>query len=310
MRLALVGVGKVARGLHLPALCGPGPCPFSLVATASRRSQVAGVPAFRGLDALLAAVPGIDALSICTPSVGRSALVKTALAAGCHVMLEKPPADTLGSLEAMARAAVDAGRTLFASWPSRKAAGVAPARAWLAQRRIDLVRVRWLEDIRVLHPAQDRLLDTGGFGVFDPGIDAFAILTRLLPDPVEVERALLVRPAGRQLAITAEIQARSGEIPVEIRLDYCHPGEPFRDIEVESGRHRLLLSQGGQRLRIDGADVSLAPVDEYASLYDRFAALIAAGRSDADDAPLRLVADAMLAAEWYEGGKFSWEERI
>jgi hypothetical protein len=43
---------------------------------------------------------------------------------------------------------------------------------------------------------------------------------------------------------------------------------------------------------LDGHEAALGPNAEYPALYAHFADLIAAGRSDADALPLRLVADA------------------
>ena len=66
------------------------------------------------------------------PGTGRRPV--QAIRAGKHVLLEKPPGATLAEVEALTRLAEASGTTLFAAWHSRYAPGVAPARAWLAER--------------------------------------------------------------------------------------------------------------------------------------------------------------------------------
>lgn len=63
--LGLVGIGKIARDQHLPAIAAePG---FDLLACASRHAQVRGVRNYPDIDALLAAEPALDAVSLAAP---------------------------------------------------------------------------------------------------------------------------------------------------------------------------------------------------------------------------------------------------
>ena len=63
---------------------------------------------------------------------------------------------------------------------------------------------------------------------------------------------------------------------------------------VTTAAGEVKLSDGGARLWINGAEQPLEKEAEYPSLYQRFADLVAAGRSDVDVAPLRHVADAFM----------------
>ncbi len=104
IRLGLVGVGKIARDQHLPAIAADPR--FELVATASHDGAIEGVAAHRSVAALIAGGHALDAVSICTPPAGRHALAAAAIEAGLHVMLEKPPAATLSEIaDLQARAA-------------------------------------------------------------------------------------------------------------------------------------------------------------------------------------------------------------
>ena len=92
-------------------------------------------------------------------------------------MLEKPPGATLSEVQALVELAERQNVALFASWHSREAAAVESARHWLGSRHLRKVRVSWKEDVRVWHPGQTWIWKAGGFGVFDPGINALSILT-------------------------------------------------------------------------------------------------------------------------------------
>src|SRR5918992_3645631 len=189
IRLALVGMGKIARDQHIPAIAGDRR--FELVGCASPHHRHEGVPNHPEVESLLASVPSVEAISICTPPQLRYAVARCALEHRRHVMLEKPPGATLSEVAVLAELAQQRGVTLFATWHSREAAGVAPAREWLATRKIRRATVTWKEDVRVWHPGQKWIWKAGGLGVFDPGINALSIITRIVPTAVVLKSAEL-----------------------------------------------------------------------------------------------------------------------
>lgn len=295
IRIALVGIGKIARDQHVPALRGNDA--FELCATASRHGSVEGVENHRAIDALIEARPDVQAVSICTPPNGRFEQAIAALRAGKHVMLEKPPAATVSEAEALAQVARDAGVSLFATWHSREAAEVDAAREWLADKRIEAVRIAWREDIRQWHPGQDWILAAGGFGVFDPGINALSIATSILPDAMTVMGATLAVPENRACPIAASIALRTGAAPVQAEFDFLQTGEQTWDIEVDTNAGMLRLRDGGSRLELPGRAPLSGSNEEYPRLYRRFAQLVRNGESDVDLRPLKLVADAFLVGD-------------
>src|SRR5207342_3433755 len=111
----------------------------------------------------------------------------------------------LSEAAALVDLATEAGLTIFAAWHSRFAAGVEPAREWLAGRRVLGARITWREDVRVWHPRQSWIWQRGGFGVFDPGINALSIATRILPDTIGLTDADLEFPANRDEPIAARL---------------------------------------------------------------------------------------------------------
>lgn len=293
-KLALVGVGKIARDQHIPAIRGEDR--FTLAATVDPKGGLPDVTSYPSLDALLASGDRIDAVSLATPAAGRRDLVAKALAAGLHVMIEKPPAATLSEVDDMEALAERAGRVLFTSWHSRGAPFVGAARDWLAGRTVQGLRIDWKEDVRHWHPGQEWLFGPGGFGCFDPGINALSIATTILPDPLFVDGAMLFVPEGRDQPIAATLTARTGEAAGRIAFDIRQTGLQTWDIEVDTDAGTLALREGGAVIEIPGAGRERAESREYASLYAHFAELIASGRSDVDARPLRLVADALLVA--------------
>lgn len=292
IRLAIVGLGKIARDQHIPAIEG-NPA-FELSAIASRNASLPGLPHYADVDALLAGAT-VDAVSLCTPPQGRYAQALAALNAGRHVLLEKPPGASLSEIRPMLALAAERRVSLFATWHSRFAAAVEPARAFLAQNAIRSVRVTWKEDVRHWHPGQAWIWEPGGLGVFDPGINALSIVTRILPRPIFLTQAQLAFPANRAAPIAADLTFRDVMgTPVEMAFDWRQTGPQSWDIEVETDAGTLLLSQGGKVLTLDGHPLVEDEDVEYAGIYRRFAALIAAGESDVDLAPLTHVADAFL----------------
>ncbi|CAN7206386.1 Gfo/Idh/MocA family oxidoreductase [Phenylobacterium sp. LjRoot225] len=297
LRIGLVGFGKIARDQHLPAIAAtPG---AKLVAVASPHSRAPGVANYPSLEAMLAGEPGLDAIAMCQPPQVRYQAARAALAAGKHVFLEKPPGATVSEVEALIVQAKGQGVTLFASWHSRHAAAVAPARAWLDGRALRKVTVTWKEDVRHWHPGQTWIWQAGGFGVFDPGINALSILTEILHEPVLLSRSDLETPSNRQAPIAASLSLRTTSgIPIEAVFDFRQTGPQSWDIAVEAEDGRMLLSDGGAKLAIDGAAQATSREGEYPAMYRHFAELVRSGRSDVDLAPLRLVADAFLCGRF------------
>lgn len=295
LRLGLVGLGQIARTQHLPAIAAtPG---LALAAVASPGAGLDGVPCYSDIETMLAAEPDLDAVTLCTPPQGRFAQARAALAAGKHVMLEKPPCATLTEARVLGDMAAAGGLSLFATWHSRRGAAVEAARALLATREIHGVEIIWREDVRRWHPGQDWIWQPGGLGVLDPGINALSIVTCILPEPIHLCTAEMWIPANRQSPIAARLAFRmAGRVAVTADLDWRASGDEAWTIAVDTDAGRVVLAEGGHRLIHDAAVVAEGNDREYRDLYADFAGLVARGATDADLSPLTLVADAFLIA--------------
>ena len=296
MDIALIGIGKIALDQHVPAI-GASP-DWTLQATVSRRGQVSGVKSYSDFETFLAEEPEIRVVSLCMPPLPRFDYAARAMAAGRHVMLEKPPGASQAECQKLAEMARAARVTLFATWHSREAEMVNAARAWLANKQLRRLRVTWKEDVRRWHPGQDWIWEPGGLGVFDPGINALSIVTKILPHKLHLTEAVLEVPENRQGPIAASLRfAHPHGAEVTATFDWRQTGEQIWQIEADTDAGILTLDKGGARMLIDGVEQSQgtdALSGEYPRLYARMAQLVADGASDADFEPLRHVADAFL----------------
>lgn len=302
-KVALVGIGKIARDQHVPALAAS--ADWELAATVSRSGTVEGVESHTDFTAMLAARPDIGVVSLCMPPVPRYAYAEAALLAGRHVMLEKPPGATLAEVHALQAMAEARGLTLYATWHSRMAVEVAAARMWLADKRVLRAHITWREDVRKWHPGQDWVFEPGGMGVFDPGINALSILTEILPVRVHLTAAVLEFPANRQTPIAAALTFSGG---VTADFDWRQEGPQTWDIEIDTDAGPMALRMGGNRLEVGGVNRSgeNSIMGEYPALYARMAELVAAGQSDVDLAPMVHVADALTLGRRIEVAAFDF----
>ena len=303
MKVALVGIGKIAVDQHVPALAAS--ADFELAATVSRKGSVPGIEAFTDIHAMLAARPDVRCVSLCLPPQPRFTAAEAALRAGRHVMLEKPPGQTLAEVQALEALAAAKGVSLYATWHSRMAKGVAGAKAWLTDKVVTRAHICWREDVRQWHPGQDWVFEAGGMGVFDTGINALSILTEILPAPVHLTRARLEFPANRDTPIAAQLVFSGG---VTADFDWRQEGPQTWDIELDTDAGPLALRMGGNQLEIGGivnaGDASI--MGEYPALYARMAELVKTGARDVDLAPMVHVADAFSIARRVVVGTFDF----
>jgi D-galactose 1-dehydrogenase len=238
------------------------------------------------------------------PPQPRYPYAERALRAGRHVMLEKPPGQTLAEVHALQRLAADRGLTLYATWHSRMARAVAAAKAALADRTVTKAHITWREDVRKWHPGQDWVFEPGGMGVFDPGINALSILTEILPAPVHVTAATLEFPANRDTPIAAQITFNGG---VTADFDWRQTGPQTWDIDIETDKGPVALRHGGNALVLSGVETGESSImGEYPALYARMADLVRTGQSEIDLAPMVHVADALTLGKRVVTDPFQW----
>ena len=308
--IAIVGIGKITEDQHLPCIAGNSR--FELAALVSQRGVTRpGVPGFKTTEEMLVALPEVDAVAICTPPNARHAITRAVLDAGKHALLEKPTTTTTAELTDLNAHAQKTGRHIFTTWHSQFNTAVDKAKQLLTGKRLTKLHVSWKEDVRRWHPGQEWIWQAGGFGVFDPGINALSIVTKIAPEPLFVKSADLTFPANRDTPIAANLVLSTGHggsmEDLTAEFDWRQTGPQSWNITVTtSDGQTLALTDGGSKLAVDGAPVVTEKMAEYEAIYARFAELLDAGKSEIDAAPLQLVADAYLVGKRRQTEAFDW----
>ena len=296
LRIGIIGYGKIAEDQHVPSIAGNQR--FELAATVSRQGKgVEAVPCFASHREMLDGGVDLDAVAICTPPSVRYGIARDCIEAGLHCLLEKPPGVSLAEVENLACLAEGREVSLFTTWHAQHNPAVTAAAERLAGQEIRRMEILWHEDVRKWHPGQQWIWEPGGFGVFDPGINALSIATRIFPGELFVREAELMFPENRQTPIAARLTFASsaGTGTLTGDFNWNHTGDEMWNIAVETADGtQLLLSQGGSRMLVNGELQAGGGEGEYPSIYAEFADLIDERRSHVDIRPLRLVADAYL----------------
>jgi predicted dehydrogenase len=297
IKIAILGFGKIAEDQHVPSIAGNPR--FELVATSSRSGH--GVePVFADWRELIRGVDGLEAVAITTPPGPRYEIARECILAGFHCLLEKPPAAGLAEIADLECLASAEAVSLFTTWHAQNNPAVDEAARLLAGKRIKSMAVRWHENVHKWHPGQNWIFEAGGFGVFDPGINAFSVITKIFPGAVFVRQAELQVPENAQAPIAAKIELGSpaADGPLSVSFDFRWSDEEEWTIEIETADGtKLRLERGGARLFVDGAEQPAEGPGEYPDIYRIFADLIDERRSLVDVAPFQLVADCLLVAK-------------
>lgn len=303
-KVALVGIGKIARDQHIPAINAS--ADWELAATVSRNASVDGVDRYATVGEMLAARPDIPVVSLAIPPQPRFDYAAECIAAGRHVMLEKPPGQSLAECHDLERLARDRGVSIMATWHSREAHAVQAARAWLEKQTLHILKITWKEDVRRWHPGQEWIWQAGGLGVFDPGINALSVLTAILPRPAHLTAATLDFPANRDTPVAAEMTFAYPGATMTAAFDWLQTGPQTWDIDAVCADGTMKLSMGGSILDIDGKRVTEGPDREYPRLYARMAELVRNRQSDMDLSPMVHVADAFTLGKRRQVAAFHW----
>jgi predicted dehydrogenase len=242
------------------------------------------------------AVPGVDAVDVCLPTPLHRPVAERALAAGHHLLLEKPIALSLEDADAIGAAADTSGRVLMIGHVLRFVPEIVELRRLLAAR--ELGRPLAASAIRLSPPPDwnDWMLDTerSGGTLVDLAIHDLDVLAALLGPA----RRVHARAAAGGRHVTAMIEHEDGEAAVE--ASHAMPGSyPFTArlrVLCEHGvlEQRFMAGAGDEvagddavsLLRIHPADGEArefsAPDDPWQAEIEHFLDCVAAGAEPAD----------------------------
>ena len=192
LRVGIIGAGNIARN-HVEGYRAAGAEVIAIADTApqvlARRAPEWGVKHAVTEVGDLLALPGLDAVSVCTPNSAHHAATVAAAAAGIHVLCEKPVSLSLTEADAMIDACHRAGVLLAIDHHLRANPAVVRARAMIedgAIGRVTFVRLRQAHDwggAAEVPPGFRTRAMAGGGTLLDNGCHLFD-LARHLAGPV------------------------------------------------------------------------------------------------------------------------------
>lgn len=197
LRFAVVGAGaniaeqhfraiEATEGAFVAAVCDVD------AGKAARLEERTGAPCYADVATLLAEVRP-DVVSVLTPHPFHAPVAEAALAAGAHVLVEKPMAVTTSEADRMVAAAARAGRLLAVSFQHRFSPMTERLHAWTRSGELgEVVRVEvtepWLRTAAYFRVAAWRATwrGEGGGVLLNQAPHALDLLTHLLGLPARV----------------------------------------------------------------------------------------------------------------------------
>jgi len=256
VRVAIIGCGQMGRW-HLeayqrnPAIDVVAFADTS-AAAAERFAALAGGRSYGSHRELLAAEQ-VDGVSVCVVPAAHREVVTDALAAGAHVLCEKPLATSLSDARAMAAAADRRGRHLVAGFKFRFFDEVREAKKLIdsgSLGRIVSARLMFAADLDMTGKwfADPRL--AGGGIVMDNGAHAFDLVEFLLGPLASVAAtARNSRPLPVEDGASITCQLRSGAA-VSIDLSWAVATPPTAYLEIYGDQGTAALDYGGLTYRL------------------------------------------------------------
>jgi predicted dehydrogenase len=172
--IVIVGAGLMGRW-HLDAARKSGARVVAVVDRDANRARAVGGQTL-ARDTLRAALQQpIDVVHICTPVNTHVALCQEALAAGCHVLVEKPATPTAAEATVLEATAREAERMLV------------PVHQFLFQRGVQAIRRRIAE----IGPIRHLEFATASAGADRGDVDRDALAADILPHALSLTRNLL-----------------------------------------------------------------------------------------------------------------------
>jgi predicted dehydrogenase len=252
LKVGIVGVGGIGRDQHLP---GWAKVPFAEVIAAAdisetaRQDAAAQVPAIQSFSDWrdLIAHTDVDIVDICTPNQTHCPIALAALAAGKHVICEKPLATTAREVRQMRDAAQKADKLIMTAQHFRFETAARQIKALIDSGLLGDIyysRAQWLRR-RLLPPRTtfiEKRLSGGGVGV-DIGIHILDLAYWFLGAP-------------KPVTVSAQVEARQG-----LRSDISSSwGEWDRKvIDVEDFVVAIIRFDNGTTLTIETSWLSFQP---------------------------------------------------
>ena len=263
LRIGVVGCGRAAATLHLPALARVAGArvvalsdtdPARLEALGARLPDARAHPDYHDL----VRDDGVDLVAVCTPAAHHLEIATAALRAGRHCFVEKPLALALADcdrLVAEARRAASDGSRSVVGFNLRSHRLLRQARAIVAAGtlgEIEAVRSLWSADWSgATRPAWHATRAGGGGALLEIGTHLADLWRWLLASEVDAVQAMSRSTATEDQTAVLQARMRSGALATGI----------VSQRTVSHNIHEILGSRGTLRLSLyHGDSLELTPV--------------------------------------------------
>lgn len=297
IRIGVVGLGKISQTQHLPVIDALED--FEVAFLADRAVRLTrDEPWFDSLGTALSSGVEFDAIALCTSPQPRLELCEMLLERTCSILLEKPAAADFEQAKKIERLATEKQTSLMTGWHSQYAPAIVAAKAWLSDQIVVSGSIEWRENANKWHPGQDWLWRTGGYGVFDPGMNALSILSTLTPSDWQVSNALMHVPKNVETAAQSKFTLSSKNAQIEVDFEFHDKDDEIWQIVLQTEScNELQISRGGEIAAVNGTPLPASAAPEYETLYRRFAALTRSHTSLIDLRPLELIEQVHQSAQ-------------
>lgn len=286
VRLALVGLGDIGLGAHLPALLrAPDVDVVALVDTASdRRATARGVV---GSDVLLTGTiddilgAGIDGVVLATPPWVTPDLTVRALRAGRHVLAEKPVATSVAAAEVYTELGDDERHRLQIGLTYRHDPAIQQLGEWIRDGRLGdplLVRAHIYDERHdpadPEHAERIRQTLAHGLPVVHEGAHVLDWLSFLLGGPGEVGDAWALQSRADLPApnVTGARLRYPGGHTALVEFGWLTDALPACELSVLGTRGHARLEAHSFRLHlttVDGEEIADFPGEHLSRCFDR-----------------------------------------
>ena len=231
--VALLGFGLAGRVFHAPLVEATPGLRLHTVVSSDPAKVASAYPQARVLADPQAAFadPDIDLVVVATPNHTHAPLALAALAAGKHVVVDKPFALDLAEARAMIEAADRAGRRLSVFHNRRWDADFLALRALLAEGRLGEVAELHSHFDRFRPQVPDRWRDRAGPGAglwYDLGPHLVDQALQLFGPPLAVAADLALQREGAQAVDYFHVQLRYARLRVLLHAGALVPGHGLR----------------------------------------------------------------------------------
>jgi predicted dehydrogenase len=271
IRVGIVGAGAIAQVAHLPVLRKlkgvqvVGICDNDGPKARALAARFETGAAYDDIEELLE-LAHADAVVICTPNHLHEAHAISALAAGAHVLVERPLALSSGAVARILKAAERYKRTLLVAMNSRFRSDVQAVQGFLKGGelgQLSTIRCGW-QVFRTPHHAgwRSRRAESGGGVMMDLGLPMLDLALWIAGTPaVERVSAYVDRGQGKQVdEVGAAHLFCDGGLSVFCDVSWRHVGEGERTwLDVQGAKGSASISPLRVFKELHGAPVDVTP---------------------------------------------------